>query len=102
MFCGPSGSEQRQPIAGGITGYLDVMDQSETPLLTGLAQYHELGRYGFSPPAHREGRGVDSRVVEVLGIDPFRADVLASGGLDDRTSSKIGRASCRERVYVLV
>jgi arginine/lysine/ornithine decarboxylase len=87
MFCGPSGSGQRQPIAGGITGYLDVMDQSETPLLTGLAQYHELGRYGFSPPAHREGRGVDSRVVEVLGIDPFRADVLASGGLDDRTSS---------------
>ncbi|BDB62594.1 aminotransferase class I/II-fold pyridoxal phosphate-dependent enzyme [Rhodococcus sp. RDE2] len=62
------------------------MDQSEAPLLDALEQYHRLDRYGFSPPRHRQGRGVDERVVKVLGRDPFRADVLASGGLDDRLS----------------
>ncbi len=36
---------------------------------------------------HRQGRGADERVKKVLGADPFRADVLASGGLDDRRSS---------------
>ncbi|SUE15621.1 orn/lys/arg decarboxylase [Rhodococcus gordoniae] len=62
------------------------MDQSEAPLLDALAQYHRLDRYGYSPPGHRQGRGVDDRVAHVLGRDPFRADVLASGGLDDRLS----------------
>ena len=60
------------------------MDQSETPLLSALEEYRRLDRYGFSPPGHRQGRGVDERVAEVLGRDSFRADVLASGGLDDR------------------
>lgn len=63
------------------------MDQSETPLLTGLAEYRQRGRYGFSPPGHRQGRGVDRRVIDVLGSDPFRDDLLATGGLDDRLSS---------------
>ena len=62
------------------------MDQSQAPLLDALEQYHLLDRYGFSPPGHRQGRGVDDRVINVLGRDPFRADVLASGGLDDRKS----------------
>jgi arginine decarboxylase len=37
---------------------------------------------------------VDHRVVDVLGLDPFRADVLATGGLDDRRSSNgyLGKA----------
>lgn len=63
------------------------MDQSRAPLLEALEQYHRLDRYGFSPPGHRLGRGADVRVRGVLGIEPFRADVLASGGLDDRKSS---------------
>jgi lysine decarboxylase len=63
------------------------MDHSETPLLDALADYHSLGRYGFTPPAHRQGRGVDKRVIDVLGREPFRDDVLASNGLDDRRSS---------------
>ncbi len=62
------------------------MDQSHAPLLDALARYHEDGRYGFTPPGHRQGRGVDERVLAVLGTDPFRSDVLASGGLDDRRS----------------
>lgn len=63
------------------------MDQSTAPVLDALADYHQRDRYGFSPPGHRLGRGTDERVLAVLGRDPFRADVLASGGLDDWRSS---------------
>jgi arginine decarboxylase len=63
------------------------MDQTRAPLLEALAEYHELDRYGFTPPGHRQGRGADPRVLEVIGSEPFRSDVLASAGLDDRSSS---------------
>ncbi|WP_427172697.1 aminotransferase class I/II-fold pyridoxal phosphate-dependent enzyme [Arthrobacter sp. 92] len=63
------------------------MDQSEAPLIEALAEYHRLDRYGFTPPGHRQGRGADPRVREILGADTFRSDVLASAGLDDRSSS---------------
>jgi arginine decarboxylase len=63
------------------------MDQHRAPLVEALAAYHEAGRYGFTPPGHRQGRGVDPRVIEVMGSEPFRDDVLASAGLDDRSSS---------------
>ena len=64
------------------------MDQTQTPLLDGIAEYHRLDRYGFTPPGHRQGRGIDPRVRDVLGVEPFRDDVLASSGLDDRSSSR--------------
>jgi lysine decarboxylase len=63
------------------------VDQTDAPLLAALADYHQLERYGFTPPGHRQGRGVDPRVLDVLGREPFRDDVLASGGLDDRRTS---------------
>jgi arginine/lysine/ornithine decarboxylase len=63
------------------------MDQTQAPLVEALADYHRSDRYGFSPPAHRQGRGIDPAVLEVMGIDPFRDDVLATAGLDDRSSS---------------
>src|SRR3954451_20944298 len=63
------------------------MDQSRAPLLEGLADYHAKNRYGFAPPAHRQGRGIDEHTLAVMGKDPFRDDVLASSGLDDRSSS---------------
>jgi arginine decarboxylase len=63
------------------------MDQSEAPILDALVDYHESNRYGFTPPGHRQGRGADDRVLAVLGHEPFRDDVLASGGLDDRRTS---------------
>lgn len=63
------------------------MDQHRAPLLEALAEYHEVGRYGFTPPGHRQARGVDPRVTDVMGADAFRHDVLASSGLDDRSSA---------------
>lgn len=62
------------------------MDQSTAPILDALTDYRQRGRYGFTPPGHRQGRGADPRVREVLG-DAFTDDVLASGGLDDRRAS---------------
>jgi arginine/lysine/ornithine decarboxylase len=63
------------------------MDQSHAPILEAIQQHHTLNRYGFTPPGHRQGRGADERVVDVLGLDPFRSDLLATSGLDDRASS---------------
>lgn len=60
------------------------MDQSEAPLLDALVDYRKHNRYGYTPPGHRQGRGTDERVLAVLGHEPFRDDVLVSGGLDDR------------------
>lgn len=64
-----------------------TMDHNAAPILDGLVEYRRRDRYGFTPPAHRQGRGVDLRVLDVLGVQPFANDVLVSSGLDDRSSS---------------
>jgi arginine/lysine/ornithine decarboxylase len=63
------------------------VNQEQAPILEAIAEYHRLDRYGFTPPGHRLDRGIDAYTLEVLGRDPFRGDLLASSGLDDRTSS---------------
>lgn len=63
------------------------MNQSKAPVLEALADYHESGQTPFTPPGHKQGRGADPRVRAVLGDAVFRSDVLATSGLDDRTSS---------------
>ncbi|WP_433555732.1 aminotransferase class I/II-fold pyridoxal phosphate-dependent enzyme [Pseudonocardia xinjiangensis] len=65
----------------------DRMDHDEAPVLDALAEYHRHRRTPFTPPGHKQGRGVDPRVRAVLGEDVFRGDVLATSGLDDRSSS---------------
>ncbi|WP_030770828.1 aminotransferase class I/II-fold pyridoxal phosphate-dependent enzyme [Streptomyces sp. NRRL F-2664] len=64
------------------------MDQSKAPVLEALTAYHRDGQTPFTPPGHKQGRGADPRVRAVLGDDVFRSDVLATSGLDDRTSSQ--------------
>ncbi|MGW4379792.1 aminotransferase class I/II-fold pyridoxal phosphate-dependent enzyme [Kitasatospora sp. NPDC004531] len=63
------------------------MDQSQAPVLEALSALHANPITAFAPPGHRQGRGADPRVLDVLGADVFRSDVLATGGLDDRTDS---------------
>jgi arginine/lysine/ornithine decarboxylase len=63
------------------------MDHNEVPVLDALAEYHRGGHTPFTPPGHKHGRGADPRVRAVLGEDVFRNDVLATSGLDDRSSS---------------
>ncbi|GIH71807.1 aminotransferase class I/II-fold pyridoxal phosphate-dependent enzyme [Sphaerimonospora thailandensis] len=60
------------------------MDQSRAPVLEALVAYHERGDLSFTPPGHKQGRGVDPRVLAVLGEGVFKADVLLPNGLDDR------------------
>ncbi|WP_371102475.1 aminotransferase class I/II-fold pyridoxal phosphate-dependent enzyme [Streptomyces sp. PU_AKi4] len=61
-----------------------TVDHSRAPVLEALEEYHRKGRLGFTPPGHKQARGVDPAVREVLGDAVFLGDVLASGGLDDR------------------
>jgi arginine/lysine/ornithine decarboxylase len=63
------------------------VDHAQAPVLEALEAYHRERHTPFTPPGHKQGRGADPRVREVLGEAVFRADVLASSGLDDRASS---------------
>ncbi|HEX3733169.1 MAG TPA: amino acid decarboxylase, partial [Mycobacteriales bacterium] len=31
------------------------MDHSKAPIVEALTEYRDVGRYGFSPPGHRQG-----------------------------------------------
>jgi arginine decarboxylase len=63
------------------------MDHSQAPVLAALADYRRRGDIPFSPPGHKQGRGADKRVLDVLGAAVFHSDVVATSGLDDRQSS---------------
>ena len=64
------------------------MDHSRAPILEALKAFHDQGFTPFNPPGHRQGRGVDPRVLDVVGAEVFSSDVLSVNGLDDRTSSR--------------
>lgn len=64
------------------------MDQKRAPVLEALADYHREGQTPFTPPGHKQARGADPRVAEVLGSAVFGNDLLAVSGLDDRRSGK--------------
>ncbi|WSQ14451.1 ornithine decarboxylase [Streptomyces sp. NBC_01231] len=61
-----------------------AIDHIRAPVLEALADYRRKGRLTFAPPGHKQARGADPAVREVLGDAVFLGDVLASGGLDDR------------------
>ncbi|MFL6073280.1 MAG: aminotransferase class I/II-fold pyridoxal phosphate-dependent enzyme [Mycobacteriales bacterium] len=63
------------------------MDHSRAPVLEALVEYRRRGDVPFTPPGHKQGRGADPRVLEILGEQVFAADVLAMSGLDDRRMS---------------
>jgi arginine/lysine/ornithine decarboxylase len=64
------------------------MDHSRAPVLEALAEFRDRGDIVYGPPGHKQGRGVDPRVLDVVGEDVFRADVLTLNGLDDRRESQ--------------
>ncbi|MFF8594048.1 aminotransferase class I/II-fold pyridoxal phosphate-dependent enzyme [Streptomyces sp. NPDC015220] len=61
-----------------------VADHTRAPVLEALLDYRRSGRLSFTPPGHKQARGADPAVREILGDAVFLGDVLASGGLDDR------------------
>ncbi|RCV49041.1 aminotransferase class I/II-fold pyridoxal phosphate-dependent enzyme [Marinitenerispora sediminis] len=60
------------------------MDQSRAPVLEAISAFHRRGDVSFNPPGHKQGRGIDPRVREVLGDDAFTSDILSMNALDDR------------------
>ncbi|MFI8231248.1 aminotransferase class I/II-fold pyridoxal phosphate-dependent enzyme [Streptomyces sp. NPDC085900] len=64
------------------------MDHSRVPVLEALQEFRRRGDVVFGPPGHKQGRGVDPRVAEIVGMDVFRSDVLSLNGLDDRRQSQ--------------
>ncbi|MEQ0560034.1 aminotransferase class I/II-fold pyridoxal phosphate-dependent enzyme [Amycolatopsis sp. NEAU-NG30] len=60
------------------------MDHSKAPVLEALRDYHRAGYVPFNAPGHKQGRGIDPRVLDVVGADVFKSDVIALNGLDDR------------------
>src|SRR3954447_25183551 len=64
------------------------MDHSRAPVLEALQEFRRRGDVLYGPPGHKQGRGVDPRVLEIVGRDVFAADVLSLNGLDDRRQSQ--------------
>ena len=64
------------------------MDHSRAPVLEALQAFRDRGFTPFNPPGHRQGRGVDPRVLDIVGRDVFESDVISINGLDDRTVSQ--------------
>ncbi|MFF5860339.1 aminotransferase class I/II-fold pyridoxal phosphate-dependent enzyme [Streptomyces sp. NPDC012751] len=64
------------------------MDHSRAPVLEALQEFRRRGDVVYGPPGHKQGRGADPRVAEILGLDVFRSDVLSLNGLDDRRQSQ--------------
>jgi arginine decarboxylase len=50
------------------------MDHSKAPVLDAIERYRRENHLGFIPPGHKQGRGVDPRVLQVLGPDAVDAD----------------------------
>jgi arginine/lysine/ornithine decarboxylase len=53
-------------------------------VLEAIRRYREDGHLAFIPPGHKQGRGVDPRLVEVVGEDVFASDIILMNGLDNR------------------
>jgi arginine decarboxylase len=50
--------------------------------------FRRRGDVVYGPPGHKQGRGADRRVVDVVGEGVFASDVLTLNGLDDRRESQ--------------
>jgi arginine/lysine/ornithine decarboxylase len=72
------------------------MDHSRAPVLEALRSFQESAFVPFNPPGHRQGRGVDPRVLDVVGEDVFASDVISVNGLDDRRMTQGVLAEAQE------
>src|SRR3954468_9599639 len=64
------------------------MDHSRAPMLEALQDFWARNDLVFGPPGHRQGRGIDPRVLTIMGEGVFASDVLSLNGLDDRRQSQ--------------
>jgi arginine decarboxylase len=66
----------------------DAVDHSRAPVLEAIEEFRRRGDFVYGPPGHRQGRGADPRVLDVLGAGVFASDILMLNGLDDRRESR--------------
>ncbi|MEU3413852.1 aminotransferase class I/II-fold pyridoxal phosphate-dependent enzyme [Streptomyces sp. NPDC006658] len=64
------------------------MDHSRVPVLEALQEFRRRGDVVYGPPGHKQGLGVDPRVLDIVGEGVFASDVLSLNGLDDRRESQ--------------
>ena len=64
------------------------MNHSRVPVIEALQEFRRRGDAVYGPPGHKQGRGADPRVVEIVGEGVFASDVLSLNGLDDRRQSQ--------------
>ncbi|MFE5406213.1 aminotransferase class I/II-fold pyridoxal phosphate-dependent enzyme [Streptomyces sp. NPDC056580] len=64
------------------------MDHSRVPVLEALQEFRHRGDVVYGPPGHKQGLGVDPRVLDIVGEGVFASDVLSLNGLDDRRESQ--------------
>lgn len=60
-----------------------MKDQSQTPLFDGLLQHIEKKPTQFHIPGHKQGKAVDTRFRDFLGINAFKIDLINIEPLDD-------------------
>ncbi|WP_215549704.1 aminotransferase class I/II-fold pyridoxal phosphate-dependent enzyme [Amycolatopsis sp. CA-230715] len=60
------------------------MNHAQAPVIDAIRQYREKDHLAFIPPGHKQGRGVDPRLAEVVGKDVFASDIILLNGLDNR------------------
>ncbi|WP_250033774.1 hypothetical protein [Paractinoplanes maris] len=58
------------------------------PVLEALREFRRRGDTVFEPAGHKQGRGADPRVIDIVGAGVFASDVLSLNGLDDRRQSQ--------------
>src|SRR5256885_2738954 len=63
------------------------LDHSRAPVVEAIRAYRDRGHLSFLPPGHKQGRGVDPRVLAAVGRDVFASDIIVMNGLDDRSMS---------------
>jgi len=64
------------------------MDHTRAPVLEAITEFRRRGDVAFGPPGHRQGRGIDPRVLTIMGEGVFASDILSLNGLDDRRQSQ--------------
>ncbi|MGW7536018.1 aminotransferase class I/II-fold pyridoxal phosphate-dependent enzyme [Amycolatopsis sp. NPDC054798] len=65
-----------------------MADHSRAPVLEAIRRFRASGHVSFLPPGHKQGRGVDPRLAEIVGRDVFASDIILMNGLDDRALTR--------------
>jgi hypothetical protein len=64
-------------------GYIQMLDQNQTPLLDALKACAERPHAPFYTPGHKRGQGISQKIADVFGKAIFRVDLPELTELDN-------------------